>query len=273
MTSAPFSSCPPLRKDFSSREELIGYVRALSPQAAGGPSDIARGGQAQAQAMLAAADPALYGRTRNYHDGKVTRLSPYITHGIIDLNTVRNDALQKTGTPQQAYKFIQELGWRDFWQRVARQHPEWLWHDIEPYKTGWRPADYADHLPQDIAQGATGTTAIDGFIKQLVETGYLHNHARMYVASYVVHFRRIKWQAGAAWFLQHLLDGDAPSNNFSWQWIASTFAAKPYIFNLENIAKYFAGAVDTRPENNRAIDADYPALSAALFPHLLPQST
>ena len=51
----------------------------------------------------------------------------------------------------------------------------------------------------------------------------------MYVASYVVHFRRVKWQAGAKFFMTHLLDGDLASNNFSWQWIASTFAGKPYI--------------------------------------------
>ena len=63
----------------------------------------------------------------------------------------------------------------------------------------------------------------------------MHNHARMYLASYVVHFRRVRWQAGAEWFLTHLLDGNEASNNFSWQWVASTLSQKPYIFNLENV--------------------------------------
>ena len=94
----------------------------------------------------------------------------------------------------------------------------------------------------------------------------MHNHARMYLAAYVVHFRRIRWQAGAAWFLAHLLDGDAAANNYSWQWVASTFGSKPYIFNLENVDKYCGNQVDCRPETNPELDASYDALSARLFP-------
>jgi deoxyribodipyrimidine photo-lyase len=89
----------------------------------------------------------------------------------------------------------------------------------------------------------------------------------MYVASYIVHFRRIKWQAGANWFLQHLLDGDEASNNFSWQWVASTFSNKPYIFNLENVDKYFSGQVDTSAENNQLLNFSYDVLSQRLFPY------
>ena len=62
----------------------------------------------------------------------------------------------------------------------------------------------------------------------------------MYLASYVIHFRRIKWQTGAFGFATSS-DGDEASNNFSWQWVASTFSNKPYIFNLENVEKYFYG--------------------------------
>ena len=100
---------------------------------------------------------------------------------------------------------------------------------MEEYKTGFKPSDYLDDLPEDIKKGETPTQVINSFIQELTQTGYLHNHARMYVASYVVHFRRVKWQAGAKFFMTHLLDGDLASNNFSWQWIASTFAGKPYI--------------------------------------------
>jgi deoxyribodipyrimidine photo-lyase len=90
----------------------------------------------------------------------------------------------------------------------------------------------------------------------------------MYLASYVVHFRRIKWQVGARWFLKHLLDGDLASNNFSWQWVASTFSNKPYIFNLENINKYFGKLVDTAPNLNKPINASYEELHKKLFPNL-----
>ena len=89
----------------------------------------------------------------------------------------------------------------------------------------------------------------------------------MYLAAYVVHWRRTAWQAGARWMLSHLLDGDPASNNLSWQWVASTFSRKPYIFNLANVQKYTGGDIDTRPETNRPLDGSYAELSASLFPH------
>ena len=126
----------------------------------------------------------------------------------------------------------------------------------------------ADILPEDILEGDTGVACIDGFISELLKTGYVHNHARMYIASYIVHFRGIKWQVGARWFLSHLLDGDIASNNFSWQWIASTFSNKPYIFNLENVHKYFNGIVNTTPSKNSVLNASYQTLQKRLFPNL-----
>ncbi|MDX2165163.1 MAG: FAD-binding domain-containing protein [Gammaproteobacteria bacterium] len=256
-----------LRKKFSDREDLIAFVKALSPSAIGDASPI-RGGYDHARDLLCKIDPINYSRTRNFGDGKITKLSPYIHHGVIDLNQVRNYALDKCSEPEQSSKFIQELGWRDFWQRVADKNPHWLWEDVESYKTGFLPEDYEAKLPDDIATGNTGVACIDSFISDLLNTGYVHNHARMYLASFVVHFRRVKWQAGAEWFLEHLLDGDEASNNLSWQWVASTFSNKPYIFNLENVDKYFGKFVDTTPENNKILDLSYEELSARLFPYI-----
>lgn len=264
----PQAKFPVLKKEFSNRSELVAYVAALSPAAAGAPSPLFEGGATAALTRLAAIDPLHYGSTRNYHDGRITRLSPYLAHGIIDLHTVRRAALDHASQPEQIIKFIQELAWRDFWQHVLAHHPEWAWQDAEEYKTGWQPADYADTLPDDIVSGRTGVAVIDAFVRELIETGYLHNHARMYLASYIVHFRRIKWQAGTQWFLCHLLDGDVASNNLSWQWIASTFSAKPYIFNLENVTKFFAGAVDVSPGVNSVLDASYEELHQRLFPNI-----
>jgi deoxyribodipyrimidine photo-lyase len=168
-------------------------------------------------------------------------------------------------------KSIQELTWRFFWQRTYQQHPEWIWQDIEPYKTGFLKDEYFADLPIDIEQGTTGVACIDHFIQDLLQTGYMHNHTRMYVASYLVHFRRVKWQVGARWFLRHLIDGDLASNNFSWQWVASTFAHKPYFFNLENVAKYCGKHVDCSPERNQVLDATYAQLEARLFPKKRPE--
>lgn len=254
-----------LQKQFGDRAALVAYVKALAPWAEGERSYI-QGGRSKAERKLAAIKPIAYARTRNFGDGNITRLSPYIHHGVMSLNEIRNHALTLCSEPVQITKFIQELAWREYWQRVLYAHPEWAWQDIEPYKTGFSARDYADRLPEDIADGKTGIACIDAFIHELTATGYIHNHARMYLASYVVHFRRIKWQAGARWFLEHLLDGDVASNNLSWQWVASTFSQKPYIFNLENVDKYFGTLVDTSPHTNHLLDATYETLQARLFP-------
>ena len=254
-----------LKNKFRNRQELIDYVKELSPWSAGSPGNYI-GGIETAKSILESLNLVGYKSTRNFGNGKVTRLSPYISHGILSLNTVRNRALSETEDLSSVKHFIQELSWRDFWQKVAYERPKNLWEDLEPYKTGFATNDYSEELPQDIRKGETDVLCINQFIHVLIKEGYLHNHARMYIASYVVHFRRIKWQAGAQWFLEHLMDGDEASNNFSWQWVASTFSNKPYIFNLANITHYFDGIVNTDPSKNKSIDDTYEKLSQKLFP-------
>ncbi len=256
-----------LQKKFDNREQLISYVKKLAPWATGDVGYI-EGGRQNAEHSLSKIDPISYSITRNYGDGNITKLSPFIHHGILSLNEVRNHVLSNTCNHKLVYKFIQELGWRDFWQRLITYNPDFVWKDIEPYKTGFTENDYANELPDDIKEAKTGVNCIDEFIKELVSTGYIHNHSRMYLASFIVHFRRIKWQVGARWFLEHLLDGDLASNNLSWQWVASTFSNKPYIFNLENIDKYFGKIIDTSPTKNELINHSYEALQKTLFPNM-----
>ncbi len=254
-------------KTFKNREALIAHVANISPWLSDRNVSEWVGGRAEAEKRLAKIDPLHYGRTRNFIDGKITYLSPYIRHGILTLSEVRKAALKQCDDPKQIYKFIQELAWRDFWQRIYEQNPQWIWQNVEDYHTGYTHDDYADELPQDIREGKTPDAAMNYFIQDLVQTGYVHNHGRMYLAAYIVHFRRIKWQAGAKWFLHHLLDGDPASNNLSWQWVASTFSGRPYIFNLENVQKYANDAMDTKPESNPSLDATYEELNARLFPN------
>ena len=92
-----------------------------------------------------------------------------------------------------------------------------------------------EELPAEIAEGRTGLVCMDETVRELVETGYIHNHARMWFASFVVHFRKLGWRAGERFFYRHLLDGDPASNALSWQWVASTFSHRAYLFNRENI--------------------------------------
>ncbi len=211
--------------------------------------------------------PGLYAKTRNFLDGHISRLSISIKHGVITNREIFHLNKQKYSYIESE-KFIQELAWRDFWRSYAYHNPDQIWIDVEEYKTGFQTSDYSDKLPTDILLGQTPTVVINHFIQELVNTGYLHNHARMYLASYIVHFRRIKWQAGARFFLEHLLDGDLASNNFSWQWIASTFAGKPYIFNLENVMKYCGQKMTIDPSQNKEIDGSYESISERLFPNL-----
>lgn len=259
-----------LRRDFADRDDLSVYLREQFPGATARGEDISpiRGGRRSALTALARIDPVRYAATRNDLNGAVTRLSPYIRHGVLSLAEVRDAALARAIEPGQAYKLVQELAWRDYWRRLYAEIGAGVWRDREPLKTGKRTDRYASDLPPEIERGETGLACMDAFARELRETGYLHNHARMWVAAWVVHWRGVRWQAGARWFLRHLLDGDPASNNLSWQWVASTFSSKPYLFNRENLARYTGNRYCRECPLRDAcpFDAPYEELQARLFP-------
>lgn len=93
-------------------------------------------------------------------------------------------------------------------------------------------------FPKKLADAATGITAIDKCINDLYQTGYMHNHARMYVASLACNIAKSHWRSPARWMYYHLLDADWASNALSWQWVAGAFSSKKYYANQENINKY-----------------------------------
>jgi deoxyribodipyrimidine photo-lyase len=204
--------------------------------------------------------PSQYARSRNALDGAVTGLSPYLTHGIISLAQVAQQVAQKYKLSYED-KLIFEFGWREFfhhvWGRAAR--PEAILQEMRPANL-WRGA-YARELPVDIREGRTGVPVIDSAVRQLYATGYLHNHSRMWLASYCVHLRKVHWRAGADWLYAHLLDGDLPSNHLSWQWVAATFSSKPYLFNAANVAKYAPqSAWKAWASSKTAVDLSYEEL-------------
>ncbi|MBE9237134.1 deoxyribodipyrimidine photo-lyase [Anabaena aphanizomenioides LEGE 00250] len=257
-------------RDFTNRDELIAYLREQFPQAAEQDDHISEtvGGRKAAKAKLKQVDPVAYAKTRNSLNGAVTRLSPYIRYGVLSLREIRDDILERVENPDDASKLINELGWRDYWQRLYVKLGKGIWENQEEYKTGYKVADYAKNLPEDIIEGKTGLVCIDNFSQELRKTGYLHNHIRMWLAAYIIHWRRIQWQAGAKWFLQHLLDGDPASNNMSWQWVASTFSHKPYFFNRENLERYTKGVYCRQcPLYGKCdFEGSYEELEARLFP-------
>jgi deoxyribodipyrimidine photo-lyase len=224
---------------------LAPHLPGRSVDAAHDDRPVRRGGQAAARAALETIQPEVYARTRNALDGAVTRLSPWLRHGVLSLAEVRDRALAAVDRPDDAEKLISELAWRDYWQRVYASLGEAIFREIEP-PAATRRGGWIDRMPDDVLAGSTGMTCIDAFVRELSETGYLHNHARMWLAAWLVHARGVRWQAGAAWFLSHLLDGDPASNTLSWQWVAGTFSSKPYIFNRENLERFTDGRFCSR---------------------------
>lgn len=208
------------------------------------------------QQRLAAVNPDAYARTRNALDGAVTRLSPYLTHGLLSLREVYS-AVHARHPLSAQHKFVFELGWRAYYRHVWSHLGDGIHRSI---RAGLLPEDaYQPEMPVDVLEARTGIAAIDLAVRELYETGYLHNHARMWLASYLVHLRKVHWHAGAQWMLGHLLDGDLASNHLSWQWVAGTGSSKPYLFNADNVAKY-APAQWHSP--GTAIDTSYEALDA-----------
>ena len=211
---------------------------------------------AAAQARIAAVQPAAYARTRNALGGAVSGLSPYITHGFVTLGAVLAGVDTRRALDVQ-HKFVYELGWRAYFRHVWQHRGAGILHSLHE---GPLPDEaYTRELPADIRQACTGVPVVDEAVRTLYATGMLHNHARMWLASYVVHVRKVHWHAGADWLYGHLLDGDLASNHLSWQWVAGTGSSKPYLFNADNVARY-APAPWHSPGS--VIDQSYEALDA-----------
>ena len=259
-----------LPRDLPDRDALDRRLANEFPSAQGPLSGI-QGGRQAAESQLQRMEAKRYGRSRNHLKGAVTRLSPWIRHGVLTLAEIREAVFAQLRDRGQGRddgsKLINELGWRDFWQRMWGDLGDGIHESQEELKTGHDPSSYSRELPDDVREGRTGLACMDGFSEELVSSGWLHNHARMWMAAYLVHWRRVHWKAGADWFLEHLLDGDPASNHLSWQWVASSFSHKPYVFNRGNLERYSDGryckscpCADTCP-----FEGSYDQLESQLF--------
>jgi len=208
------------------------------------------------QQRLEAIQPIAYAQSRNYVNGAVTCLSPYISRGVISLPQAAAVALRKHA-PSQIQKFLQELAWREYWQRVWEQLGDDIFADIK------RPQENTGHqqMIAAIQDANTGIEAIDEHIRFLYQTGYLHNHVRMYVSSMACNIARAHWKTPSQWMYYHLLDGDIASNTLSWQWVAGTFSSKKYYCNQENINRYTFSK-----QQNSYLDCSYEQLTVAPVP-------
>ena len=202
--------------------------------------------RAAALARLAAFTPLMgraYAEGRNFDPGPgkpahVSVLSPYIRHRLITEQEVVAAAIAAHGA-EMAEKFIQEVFWRSYWKGWLAQRPT-VWAEYRA-----RVADALQNPPEGYAAaiaGRTGIACFDAWVTELIETGNLHNHARMWFASIWIFTLRLPWVLGADFFLRHLLDGDAASNTLSWRWVAGLHTkGKHYVARAENIARHTGG--------------------------------
>jgi deoxyribodipyrimidine photo-lyase len=187
-----------------------------------------------ALAQAGTVSPEAYARTRNHLDGAVTRLSPWITHGFVTLPELL-ELIRRRHRLAGRDKLVFEFAWREYFHHAWRHLGDGIFADRRAPPS---PGPYALSMPGDVLTASTGVPVIDASVRRLYDTGYLHNHQRMWLASYVVHLRKVHWRAGAEWMLPHLLDGDLASNHLSWQWCAGTYTGKPYLFDAFNVARY-----------------------------------
>jgi deoxyribodipyrimidine photo-lyase len=135
---------------------------------------------------------------------------------------------------KEAHAFIFELAWREYFQRMWWQMGDVIHSDIRAEQVGVSHRD----MQRALIEACTGITAIDRGICELYDTGYVHNHLRMYTASIACNIGGAHWAMPSQWMYYHLLDHDIASNTLSWQWVAGTFSSKKYYANQENINKY-----------------------------------
>ncbi len=188
-----------------------------------------------------------YARLRNFDvpgHGAVSVLSPYLRHRLVSEEEILRAVLARHSA-SDAEKFIQEVFWRTYWKGWLERRPSvWGMYRAEVKRAldrlaveGGLRADW-----EAACRGETGIACFDAWARELVETGYLHNHARMWFASIWIFTLRLPWALGADFFLRHLLDGDAASNTLGWRWVAGVqTVGKTYVAREDNIAKYTEG--------------------------------
>lgn len=172
--------------------------------------------------------------------GHVSRLSPAIRHRLIsEEEVVRAVVAQHSFAASE--KFVQEVLWRTYWKGWLQLRPA-IWTRFVAERDVLTPSAGLAKALATAEAGATGIAGFDDWARELVATGYLHNHARMWFASIWIFTLRLPWVLGADFFLRHLIDADPASNTLSWRWVAGLqTAGKTYLATADNIARNTGG--------------------------------
>ena len=208
-------------------------------------------------------NPIQYRATRNFGNGAITQLSPYISRGAISTSSIF-EHLKTLGLQWFDIEgLVQQLAWRDYFQNVWKVEKDGIFSDLK------QPQENVESngIPTAILKGETGIQILDNAVKSLYETGYLHNHLRMYLASICCNIAHCHWSEPAKWLYSNLLDGDLASNHLSWQWVAGSFSNKKYFANQDNLNKYFGGT-----QKGTFLDVEYDDFETLKTPDLLKET-
>ena len=183
-----------------------------------------------------------YSKLRNFKidiDDKTTtsNLSPYITHGILSENEVIRESLKKHSY-LTSEKFIQEILWRMYWRGWLELRPQ-VWKNYLKNLKKLQDEFKDNRKYIQVIEGNSNIECFNDWVKELKESNYLHNHARMWFASIWIFTFNLPWELGAAFFMKYLYDGDTASNTLSWRWVAGIQTkGKHYLAKEWNIRKF-----------------------------------
>jgi len=178
----------------------------------------------QALARFLAGTVDDYARRNDEPAGGTSVLSPYLRWGCLSARECEERARTRGG--RGAHAWVRQLCWRDFYAHLLLHHPESAVDELQERYRGaleWAPDRGGRHLAA-WQEGRTGFPLVDAGMRQLRETGWMHNRVRLVVASFLTKDLHLDWRAGEAWFARLLLDGEPAQNTGNWQWIASVGA-------------------------------------------------
>jgi deoxyribodipyrimidine photo-lyase len=223
-----------LKKSDAHIPNKITLEQALSRFTKVNPDILVHGGRPDAIKTLKTAlrTQTHYVKNHNDLDKQTTQLSAYIKFGCLSVREIYKALRSKTA-------IIRQIIWRDFYANILYSFPHVLGHALKTKynKIHWH---HNETWFKKWCQGDTGFPVVDAGMRQLNATGYMHNRARLIVASFLVKTLLIDWRKGEEYFATKLTDYDVASNNGNWQWVASTGAdSQPYfrIFNPWEQAK------------------------------------
>lgn len=203
---------------------------------------------------------AAYARVRNHVSPghpNVSSLSSALRFRTLLEDEIIEGTLAEHTFPA-AEKWLQEVCWRRYWKGWLEMRPQVWTHWRRRVRTlrGTLPANTLARA-EAVISGASGVASMDQIARELMDTGYLHNHARMWWASFWIHVERLPWELGADFFFRHLLDADPASNTLSWRWVAGLQTpGKTYLVRLSNIEKYAPHYLSARsPGSERLADS------------------